>query len=195
MRWIALLLCLIAHGLAAETIRGKVVKIADGDTLTILDARRQEHRIRLNGIDAPERKQAHYETSRQNLAKLSFGKAVIVEWHKRDVYGRLVGKVEADRQDVGLAQLRAGQAWWFRRYANEQTMFDRSRYEAAELDARRNRRGLWKTGRPTPPWEWRAARAIPADGLPTKSSLPPNRDRGGRAHSVIRDGGAPASLK
>jgi len=160
MRWIALLLCLIAHDLAAETIRGKVVKIADGDTLTILDARRQEHRIRLNGIDAPERKQAHYETSRQNLAKLAFGKAVIVEWHKRDVYGRLVGKVEADRQDVGLAQLRAGQAWWFRRYANEQTMFDRSRYEAAELDARRNRRGLWKTGTPTPPWEWRAAKAV-----------------------------------
>ena len=163
MRWIALLLCLIAHGLAAETIRGKVVKIADGDTLTILDAKRQEHRIRLTGIDAPERKQAHYETSRQSLAKLAFGKAVVVEWHKRDVYGRLVGKVQADRQDVGLAQLRAGQAWWFRRYANEQTMFDRSRYEAAELDARRNRRGLWKTGRPTPPWEWRAAKVARID--------------------------------
>jgi endonuclease YncB( thermonuclease family) len=160
MRWIALLLCLIAHALAAETIRGKVVKIADGDTLTILDARRQEHRIRLSGIDAPERKQAHYETSRQNLAKLSFGKAVIVEWHKRDVEGRLVGKVQADRQDVGLAQLRAGQAWWFRRNANEQTMFDRSRYEAAELDARRNRRGLWKTGTPMPPWEWRAEKGM-----------------------------------
>jgi endonuclease YncB( thermonuclease family) len=160
MRWIALLLCLIAHGLAAETIRGKVVKISDGDTLTVLDARRQEHRIRLAGIDAPERKQAHYETSRQNLAKLSFGKAVIVEWHKRDVHGVLVGKVEADRQDVGLAQVRAGQAWWFRRYANEQTMFDRSRYEAAELDARRSGRGLWKTGAPMPPWEWRAEKGM-----------------------------------
>jgi endonuclease YncB( thermonuclease family) len=91
---------------ALADFTGRVVKISDGDTLTILDARRQEHRIRLSGIDAPERKQAHYETSRQNLAKLSFGKAVIVEWHKRDVYGRLVGKVEADRQDVGLAQLR-----------------------------------------------------------------------------------------
>jgi micrococcal nuclease len=83
-----------------------------------------------------------------------------VEWHKRDVHGRLVGKVEADRQDVGLAQLRAGQAWWFRRYANEQTMFDRSRYEAAELDARRNRRGLWQIANPTPCWEWRAVKAM-----------------------------------
>jgi endonuclease YncB( thermonuclease family) len=158
--WVAALLLSAAACASAETLRGKVIRIADGDTITVLDASRQEHRIRLAGIDAPERKQAHYETSRQNLAKLSFGKAVIVEWHKRDVYGRLVGKVEADRQDVGLAQLRAGQAWWFRRYANEQTMFDRSRYEAAELDARRNRRGLWKTGRPTPPWEWRAAKAM-----------------------------------
>jgi endonuclease YncB( thermonuclease family) len=158
MRWIGLLLCLIAHGVVAETIRGKVVKIADGDTLTILDPSKHQHKIRLSGIDAPERKQAHYETSRQSLAKLAFDKAVIVEWHKRDVYGRLVGKVQADRQDVGLAQLRAGQAWWFRRYANEQTMFDRSRYEAAELDARRNGRGLWKTGSPTPPWEWRAVK-------------------------------------
>jgi endonuclease YncB( thermonuclease family) len=158
MRWIVLLLFVTAQWAFAETLRGKVIRIADGDTLTILDARKKEHRIRLAGIDAPERRQAHYETSRQSLAKLAFGKAVIVEWHKRDVYGRLVGKVEADRQDVGLAQLRAGQAWWFRRYANEQTMFDRSRYEAAELDARRNGRGLWKTGRPTPPWEWRAVK-------------------------------------
>jgi endonuclease YncB( thermonuclease family) len=157
-RWIAALLLSAAACASAETIRGKVIRIADGDTLTILDSAKQEHRIRLAGIDAPERKQAHYETSRRNLAKLSFGKAVIVEWHKRDVYGQLVGKVAADRQDVGLAQLRAGQAWWFRRYTNEQTMFDRSRYEAAELDARRNRRGLWKTGTPIPPWEWRAAK-------------------------------------
>jgi endonuclease YncB( thermonuclease family) len=159
LQCVAALLLSIGACASAETTRGTVIRIADGDTLTVLDARKREHKVRLAGIDAPERKQAHYETSRQSLAKLSFGKAVIVEWHKRDVYGRLVGKVEADRQDVGLAQVRAGQAWWFRRYANEQTMFDRSRYEAAELDARRNRRGLWKTGKPMPPWEWRTAKA------------------------------------
>jgi endonuclease YncB( thermonuclease family) len=146
--------------LAAETLRGKVTKIADGDTLTVLDSKKQQHRIRIAGIDAPERRQPHFETSRQQLAKLAFGKVVIVEWHKRDRYGRLVGKVEADRRDVGVEQLRSGQAWWFREYAHEQTAFDRSRYETAELEARVNRRGLWKTGKPIPPWEWRVLKGV-----------------------------------
>jgi len=146
---------LVWSGAAAETLHGKVTKIADGETLTVLDARNQQHRIRLTGIDAPERKQANYETSRQSLAKLAFGKDVVVEWHKRDQYGRLVGKVEADRRDVGLEQLRGGQAWWYRAYAHEQTPFDRSSYETAETEARINQRGLWKTGIPVPPWDWR----------------------------------------
>jgi endonuclease YncB( thermonuclease family) len=71
-----------------------------------------------------------------------------------------VGKVEAARHDVGLEQLRAGQAWWFREYAHEQTAFDRSQYETAEFEARVSRRGLWKTGKPVPPWEWRATKNI-----------------------------------
>ena len=156
MRWLALLFVLLVHGVWAETIHGKVIRIADGDTLTIVDSAKHEFKIRLAGIDAPERRQAHYETSRQNLARLAFDKLVTVEWHKRDRYGRLVGTVAADTLDVGLAQVRAGQAWWFRQYAHEQTPFDRSRYETAELEARTNQRGLWKTGKPVPPWEWRS---------------------------------------
>jgi len=77
MRWTAFLFVLLVNGVCAETFLGKVVKIADGDTLTVLDASKREHRIRIAGIDAPERKQANYETSRQQLAKLAFGKAVI----------------------------------------------------------------------------------------------------------------------
>jgi endonuclease YncB( thermonuclease family) len=158
--WITALLLPVAACVSAETIRGKVIKIADGDTLTIIDSRNQQHRVRLAGIDAPEREQANYDTSRQHLAKLAYGKAVIIEWHKRDRYGRLVGKVEVERIDVGLEQLRDGQAWWFREYAHEQSAFDRSRYETAELEARINQRGLWKTGTPLPPWEWRAAKGV-----------------------------------
>lgn len=114
MRWLALLLVLLVHGVCAETIHGKVIRIADGDTLTILDSAKHEFKIRLAGIDAPERRQTHYETSRQNLARLAFGKFVTVKWHKRDRYGRLVGTVAADKLDLGLAQMQAGQAWWFR---------------------------------------------------------------------------------
>jgi endonuclease YncB( thermonuclease family) len=133
MRWIALLLVFAAHGVLGETLQGKVVRIVDGDTLTILDAARVQHKIRLAGIDAPERQQAFYEASRQNLGRPAFAKAITVEWNKRDRYGRLVGKVLVDNEDVGLAQVRAGLAWWFKQYAREQTAFDRSAYEAAEL--------------------------------------------------------------
>jgi endonuclease YncB( thermonuclease family) len=107
----------------------------------------------------PERKQPNYETSRQHLAALTFGKIVVVDWYKKDRYGRLVGRVEAERQDVGLVQLRAGQAWWFRQYAHEQSAFDRSQYAVAESEARSNVRGLWKNRTAVPPWEWRAARS------------------------------------
>jgi len=162
MRCVALLFVLLVHGgVCAETIQGRVTRIADGDSLTIRDSAEREFKIRLVGIDAPEREQPNYETSRQNLAGLAYGKLVTVKWHKRDRYGRLVGTVTADYADVGLAQLRAGHAWWFKRYANEQTPYDRSHYETAEREAKLSQRGLWKTGKPTPPWEWRAAGGLP----------------------------------
>ena len=90
MRWSAFLLVLFISGVCAETIVGKVIKIADGDTLTHPRCYEHEYKIRLASIGAPERKQANYETSRQSLAKLAFGKMVLVDWHKRDRYGRLV---------------------------------------------------------------------------------------------------------
>ena len=157
MRWITLLLFLTAQCAFAETLRGKVIRIADGDTLTVLDAAKGQHRVRLAGIDAPERKQPFYQASRQNLARLTFGKLVAVDWHKQDRYGRLVGKVLVDGRDTGLAQVRAGFAWWFKQYAHEQSAADRARYGAAELGARASGRGLWRDGPATPPWESRRA--------------------------------------
>jgi endonuclease YncB( thermonuclease family) len=99
-----------------EILRGRVVKIADGDTLTVLDRSNRQHKIRLVGIDAPERKQPFHTKSRQNLADLVFGKEVAVEWHKRDRYKRILGKVVLDGQDVNLAQIRAGLAWHYKQY-------------------------------------------------------------------------------
>jgi endonuclease YncB( thermonuclease family) len=95
----------------AEILRGKVVKIADGDTLTVLDKSNRQHKVRLIGIDAPERKQPFGTVSRQNLADLVFGKEVAVEWHKQDRYQRVLGKVLLDGQDVNLKQVKAGLAW------------------------------------------------------------------------------------
>lgn len=135
----------------AGTLVGKVVAIADGDTVTVLDRNNRQHRIRLAGIDAPERKQPYYQASRQHLAKLAFGRQVTVDWSKTDRYKRIVGNVNVAGEDVGLLQVRAGYAWWYRDYAREQSPDDRVRYEAAELDARRLRRGLWQDAAPVEP--------------------------------------------
>jgi len=158
MRWLNLLLIIASFCASADELHGKVVKITDGDTITVLDANRQQYQVRVAGIDAPERKQANYETSRQSLARLAFGKTVVVNWHKTDRWGRLVGKVQVDEQDVGLIQVRLGEAWWFRQYAQEQTAVDRAQYEAAETEARISRRGLWENSHAVPPWEWRGSK-------------------------------------
>jgi endonuclease YncB( thermonuclease family) len=155
--WIAFLLVLAPFSVSAEVIHAKVIRVSDGDTIAVLDSQNRQYKIRLAGIDAPERKQANHETSKQDLARLTFGKTVVVDWYKKDRYGRLVGTVVIDRQDVGLVQVRAGQAWWFRQYAHEQSVVEQSQYALAESAARSNARGLWKNPQAVPPWEWRAA--------------------------------------
>ncbi len=88
---------------SADTLTGKVIKVADGDSITVLDANYTQHKIRLAGIDAPERKQAYGLASRKHLASIVAGKQVTVEYQKRDRYGRIVGKVLLDEIDVCLS--------------------------------------------------------------------------------------------
>jgi endonuclease YncB( thermonuclease family) len=139
----------------AETLTGQVVKIADGDTLTILDASLQQHKIRLSGIDAPEREQAFGTVSRQHLASLAFSKVARVEWYKRDRYHRIIGKVLVDGRDVNLEQVRAGLAWHYKYYEKEQPPEERYLYVKAEEIARLDRVGLWRAPSPMPPWDFR----------------------------------------
>lgn len=148
-------LLLLAGTAQATTIAGKVVGIADGDTVTVLDADRMQHKIRLQGIDAPEKAQPFGQRSKEALSALVFGKQVRVEWNKRDRYGRTVGKVVVNGTDANLEQVKSGLAWWYRKYSSEQSAADRSAYEAAEASARAARRGLWRDAEPVPPWEWR----------------------------------------
>lgn len=149
---LALLLPLLT---AAETLTGRVVKITDGDTVHVLDNVKERHKIRLQGIDAPERGQPFGKRAKEHLSSLVAGADVKVDWHKRDRYKRIIGKVIHVGSDVNLAMVNAGYAWWYRKYAHEQSPVDQVLYEAAENNARATRAGLWLDPNPVPPWKWR----------------------------------------
>ena len=146
---------LVAFPSAADTLQGRVVGIADGDTVTVLDSSNIQFKIRLMGIDAPEKKQAFGNKSKESLSALVFNKQVTVEYNKKDKYGRTVGKILVDGVDANLEQIKAGMAWHYKKYQNEQAPDDRSLYVQAEEKARAGKLGLWIDTEPTPPWDFR----------------------------------------
>jgi endonuclease YncB( thermonuclease family) len=146
--------CLSAN--SAE-LSGRVVAVADGDTVTVLDAQKVQHKIRLGGIDAPEKKQAFGNRSKESLSDCAFGKDVVVDWDKVDRYQRKVGKILAAGVDCNLRQIKLGMAWHYKKYAKEQSSSDRATYAAAEDVALNARTGLWSDAAPIAPWDFRAA--------------------------------------
>jgi len=142
-------------GTVSQTLTGRVVRIADGDTVTVLDATNTQHRIRLQGIDAPESHQAFGTQSKKNLSDMIFDKDVTVVYDKTDQYGRLVGKILLDGKDINLEQVKAGMAWHYKEYEREQSPNDRELYAHAEDEARSARRGLWVEANPIEPAEFR----------------------------------------
>ena len=145
-------------------VTGRVVAVTDGDTIKVLDDNNTEHKVRLTGIDAPERGQPFGTASTKHLASMVAGKQVFVESDKKDRYGRDLGKVWVQPSDcpscgktldANYAQLLAGMAWWYRYYANEQSEEDRGRYESAEEEAKARKWGLWSDPNPINPYEWR----------------------------------------
>lgn len=141
--------------LSAE-LMGRVVGVADGDTITVLDQADQSYKVRLAGIDAPEKKQPFGQRSKQALSETVFDRQVTVDWSKRDKYGRLVGKVIlSDGSDTNLRQIERGLAWHYKAYASEQSPSDRDMYALAEQRAQRAQVGLWAEPHPVPPWEFR----------------------------------------
>lgn len=139
----------------ASPLLGRVVHVADGDTVTVMDARHASYRIRLAGIDAPEKRQPWGKVSAYALSERVAGQEVKVLWHKRDRYHRLVGVVLVGGADAGLAQIAEGLAWHYVAYEQEQNPDDRLRYASAEAQARAQRSGLWRDPAPIPPWDWR----------------------------------------
>jgi endonuclease YncB( thermonuclease family) len=141
-----------------------VVSVADGDTLTVLDETQRQYKVRLSGIDAPERRQAYGERAKQHLSALAHGKSARIVWDRNDRYGRLIARVLVPEcvgvrcsytLDVGLAQIKAGLAWHYKQYAKQQPVGERWSYAANELEARARRDGLWRDADPVPPWHYR----------------------------------------
>lgn len=153
-----LLLIFFSNIALAETITGKVVGVMDGDTFKILDNTNTQFKVRLSGIDAPEKKQAFYDASKQSLSKLIFDKQVKVDYKKYDRYGRIVGKVIIDGTDANLEQIKQGYAWFYKQYQNELVLDDRLNYLHAHEAAEADRQGLWVDPKPIPPWEFRKAK-------------------------------------
>lgn len=159
LRWLlmmlALLLSLSTFTVAASSLTGKVIGVLDGDTIEVLDASKVTHRIRLTGIDAPEKAQAFGQRSKEHLSGLVFGRQVEVQGGKADKYGRTLGKVMVQGVDANLEQVKTGMAWHYKQYAATQSVSDNDLYSSAEDRARSSHAGLWHDDQPMPPWEWR----------------------------------------
>lgn len=141
--------CLSPCAGAAQFYR--VVKIADGDTLTALSAANRQLKCRLYGIDAPEKKQAFGQASKLSLAQMSFGRSAQIDIVGRDRYGRSICRVAVGGVDVNKEQIARGMAWMYRQYADDRA------YSDAEMAAQARRVGIWREAQPVPPWAFRRA--------------------------------------
>lgn len=136
--------------LVAFALTGKVIKVADGDTVTIQTDTGEKVRVRLYGIDAPESKQEYGVKSADTLRKLTNGKVVDIEVKDKDRYGRTVGIIFLDGKDMNLYQIQEGNAWYYKQYGK-----DRPDYGVAEKKARADKIGLWQYEKPIAPWDFR----------------------------------------
>lgn len=136
--------------LFATVLTGQVVKITDGDTFVLLDKNRNQIKIRLDGIDAPEKNQAYGNKAKQYLSSMIWGVPVKVNVTKKDRYGRSIGKVStAQIKDVNLEMIKAGYAWHYKEYNQDKS------YASAETNARKKRLGLWQDKNPVYPQNFR----------------------------------------
>ena len=124
----------------------KVVKISDGDTIAVLSGKEQT-KVRLYGIDAPEKKQDYGQKSKQFLASLIAGQVVEVEPKGKDKHKRTLGIIHYKGQDINAQMVLNGYAWAYVKYSRM--------YVDKEKLPRENKRGLWQSSNPTPPWQWR----------------------------------------
>lgn len=139
----------------SSSLGGEVVAVIDGDTIEIRDQQERRLRIQLQAVDAPEPQQAFASISQQNLIRLLLHKTVSIEGQRRDPFGRIVGKVFSGNSDIGLEQIKAGLAWHYTEFADQQSETDRLAYTQAEQSARSQKLGLWADKATIAPWLFR----------------------------------------
>jgi micrococcal nuclease len=144
-------LCACMVKVPAQTLVGRAVKIADGDTFTLLTSQQTQVKIRLAEIDAPEKGQPFATQAKQALAALCFGKTVKVSFTKKDRYQRVIGYVfTSDGQNINEWMVENGFAWQFEKYSSS------TRLQQLQAQAKQHRKALWSQPNPTPPWLWRS---------------------------------------
>jgi len=151
----------VAGSAAAETLRGVVIVVIDGDTVLFKPDHTQPSgraflKIRLADVDAPEHDQPYGDAATHALAARVLNQRVEVDTVATDVYGRTIARIRVDDEEVGADLVRRGLAWSATRCRREPAL------KAAQRQARQARRGLWQDAAPTPPWVWRRARTVPA---------------------------------
>jgi endonuclease YncB( thermonuclease family) len=138
--------------LSREPFTARVVGVTDGDTITVLDGTTQV-RVRLNGIDCPEKGQAFGSQARRLTSELAFGRAVTVRPVGSDRYGRTLAEVVLpDGRILNRELVAAGMAWHYTRYSKDETL------SKLERQARKVGLGVWSDARPVAPWEFRTTR-------------------------------------
>ena len=146
-------LSLFAPRVQASEFSAPVISVLDGDTVEVLHSNHPE-RIRLHGIDCPEKGQSYGHKAKQATSALVFGKEVTLRTHGKDRYGRTIADVLLeDETNVNHKLVKDGWCWWYRKYAPDNTELKR-----LEQDARNAKKGLWTEPAPVPPWEWRKSR-------------------------------------
>jgi ATP-dependent hsl protease ATP-binding subunit hslU len=140
------ILLLLFFTIPLFAISGQVIKISDGDTITILQNKTQI-KVRLFGIDAPELKQPYGKKSKQFLANLIAGEVVEVDENGKDRYKRTIGTIYLNGADINAQMVANGYAWAYRKFSKK--------YTVQESRAKKQGLGLWRDKEPTPPWEWR----------------------------------------
>ena len=148
---LTLLLLTMAFTAFAQRFPVKVVGISDGDTFTVINRDKLQLKVRVYGIDAPEKSQAYGNASKKALSSLIFGKDIEIDVQTQERWGRFVAKVYTpEGEDVTLLMLQAGMAWHYVRYDNTAV------YAKAQAEAKKARKGLWADDNPVAPWDFRS---------------------------------------
>jgi len=158
---------ILNQALAADTITGKVVSIADGDTITVLDSSNTQHKIRIYGVDCPESHQDYGQKAKQFTSDLVFGKIVEVKVMDTDRYGRTVGIVNIGSKTLNEELVKNGMAWFYGQYCKASVC---SQWKQYQEGARNTKIGLWSQANSIPPWDFRRGSSKASPSPTTTSS-------------------------